>query len=94
MPKTSTARNRLFGFDPGSGTVFLAGRTFALPASRPLRILIGVLLVLGGFLWFLPILGFWMLPLGLLVLSQDIPFVRRMRRKLASRYERWRRSRR
>jgi hypothetical protein len=54
-----------------------------LPQSRPLRIGIGILLIGGGLLGFLPILGFWMIPLGLLVLSVDIPIVRRWRRQLA-----------
>ncbi|MBB2674881.1 UNVERIFIED_ORG: hypothetical protein GGE53_001390 [Rhizobium etli] len=40
-------------------------------------------LVLCGFLGFLPILGFWMIPLGLLVLSHDLPIARRLRRRLA-----------
>lgn len=59
----------------------IAGRTFKLPTSRLARMAIGVLLVLGGVLGFLPILGFWMVPLGLMVLSIDIPAVRRWRRK-------------
>jgi hypothetical protein len=54
-----------------------------LPQSRPLRIGIGILLVAFGLLGFLPVLGFWMIPLGLLVLSVDIPVVRRWRRQLA-----------
>jgi hypothetical protein len=53
-----------------------------LPESRPLRIGLGVLLCLGGLLWFLPVLGLWMLPLGFLVLSIDIPPVRRFRRRI------------
>jgi hypothetical protein len=44
---------------------------------------IGGLLIAFGFLGFLPILGFWMVPLGLLVLSIDIPRVRRWRRRFA-----------
>ena len=48
---------------------------------RWLRLIIGALLLLGGILGFLPILGFWMLPLGLLVLSYDLPPVRRWRRR-------------
>jgi len=32
-------------------------------------------------LGFLPVLGFWMIPLGLLVLSVDLPAVRRWRRQ-------------
>jgi hypothetical protein len=40
---------------------------------RIVRVPIACLLILGGFLWFLPILGLWMLPLGLLLLSVDVP---------------------
>lgn len=54
-----------------------------LPRSRLLRIVIGVLLMLGGLFSFLPIFGVWMIPLGLLVLSIDIPRVRRWRRRFA-----------
>ena len=53
-----------------------------LPQSRPTRIGLGILLVAGGLVGFLPILGFWMIPLGLLVLSVDLPPVRRLRRRL------------
>ncbi|TIT78977.1 MAG: hypothetical protein E5W56_11835, partial [Mesorhizobium sp.] len=55
-------------------TVF--GREFTMPRSRGLRIAIGVLLTIGGILGFLPILGFWMVPLGLLVLSYEFALVR------------------
>jgi hypothetical protein len=55
---------------------------FHLPQSRPTRIGLGILLVAGGLVGFLPILGFWMIPLGLLVLSVDLPPVRRARRRL------------
>jgi hypothetical protein len=34
-----------------------------------------------GSFGFLPILGFWMIPLGLMVLSIDLPRVRRARRR-------------
>ncbi|MBT7941985.1 MAG: hypothetical protein HN719_01380, partial [Alphaproteobacteria bacterium] len=47
-----------------------------------LRLGIGVLLMLGGILGFLPIVGFWMFPLGLLVLSYDLPWARRWRRRM------------
>lgn len=40
-----------------------------------LRIGLGIILCLGGFLWFFPVLGLWMLPVGLIVLSQDIPWL-------------------
>jgi hypothetical protein len=55
---------------------------FHLPQSRPMRIGLGILLVAFGLLGFLPILGFWMIPLGLLVLSVDLPPIRRLRRRL------------
>ncbi|MGI8724023.1 MAG: hypothetical protein ACR2J1_01350 [Methyloceanibacter sp.] len=62
--------------------VRLFNRHFHLPQSKPLRIGIGVLLVAGGLVGFLPVLGFWMIPLGLLVLSVDLPIVRRWRRQV------------
>ncbi len=58
-------------------------RRIPLPASRAARIALGGALIAGGFVGFLPILGFWMLPLGLLVLSVDVPAVRRWRRRFA-----------
>lgn len=67
----------------------LFGRTFVLPRSRLARIGVGVALIFGGILGFLPVLGFWMVPLGVLVLSQDIPAVRRFRRKFWVRISRW-----
>jgi hypothetical protein len=66
----------------------LFGREIPMPASRIGRIVLGVLLIFLGFLGFLPVLGFWMIPLGLLVLSHDLPAVRRWRRRLAVRFER------
>ncbi|MCB1417531.1 MAG: hypothetical protein KDJ74_00420, partial [Notoacmeibacter sp.] len=42
----------------------------------------GIALVLLGFLGFLPVLGFWMIPLGLIILSQDSAPVRRWRRRV------------
>lgn len=53
-----------------------------LPGSRILRVCIGLALILGGCLGFLPVLGFWMVPLGLLVLSIDFAIARRWRRRL------------
>jgi hypothetical protein len=36
---------------------------------------LGILLVLGGIFSFLPVLGIWMLPLGLLLLAVDLIFL-------------------
>lgn len=66
-------------------------RQLNLPRSRLVRMGIGIVLVIGGILGFLPILGFWMVPLGLIVLSVDLPIVRRWRRRLDLWWERRRR---
>jgi hypothetical protein len=65
------------------GSVKLGSYTLPLPRSRLLRIAIGVALILGGIFAILPVFGVWMIPLGLLVLSVDIPRVRRWRRRFA-----------
>jgi hypothetical protein len=46
------------------------------PAAAPYRIPAGIALTVGGIAGFLPILGFWMVPLGLAVLAQDVPVMR------------------
>ena len=38
-----------------------------------IRLPLGIVLICGGILSFLPILGIWMLPLGLLLLAVDLP---------------------
>ena len=58
-------------------------KSIELPRSRLVRIGIGgSLVVLGAFGGWLPVLGFWMAPLGLLILSADIPPIRRLNRRL------------
>jgi purine-cytosine permease-like protein len=64
------------------------------PASRTGRLVVGILCIFGGLLGFLPVLGFWMVPLGLIILSVDFPFVRRFRRRSEVRLGRWWRKRR
>lgn len=59
------------------------------PSSRWLRVPVGLLLVLGGLLGFLPVLGFWMLVPGLLLLSLDVPFLRLPVRVAIVRVRRW-----
>ncbi len=45
-----------------------------------LRTLLGLLLVAGGVVGFLPVLGFWMIPLGVLVIGLDVkPVLRWLR---------------
>jgi hypothetical protein len=51
--------------------------------SRWIRIPVGLLLVVGGLAGFLPVLGFWMVPVGLVLLARDVAFLRRpVRRSL------------
>jgi hypothetical protein len=59
----------------------LFGRGVAVPRSRALRVALGVGLVLAGTVGFLPVLGFWMIPLGLFVLAIDFPVARRLKRR-------------
>jgi hypothetical protein len=58
------------------------------PASRWVRIPSGALLVVGGVLSFLPVLGIWMLPLGLALLAEDVPALRSSRSKVLDWVER------
>ncbi len=47
-----------------------------------LRLLLGILLILGGLVGFLPVVGFWMIPLGIAVAALDIkPLYRWIRGK-------------
>jgi hypothetical protein len=56
------------------------GKRIPLPANIIMRVGLGLLCIVGGLFSFLPILGVWMLPLGLMILSIDFPPVRRFRR--------------
>lgn len=65
---------------------------------RLVRAPLALLLIVGGLFSFLPLLGIWMLPLGLLLLAVDLPALRaplsalliRARRRLGIRTARWR----
>lgn len=81
-------QKRFFDFHAGRGEIRIGTRQFRLPQRAPARIALGAGLVVGGTLGFLPVVGFWMIPLGLLVLSQDIPAVRRWRRSFVVRMQR------
>lgn len=79
------------------------GRRVPLPRSKALRVSVGLVLTVFGLFGFLPILGYWMIPIGLMVLSIDMPGVRRFRRRMEvrlvplwrrvkQRWSRWRRT--
>lgn len=52
---------------------------------RGMRLFLGVLLIIGGIFGFLPILGFWMIPLGVMVAAMDVRLYRRWRSRRANR---------
>ncbi|MFO1129589.1 MAG: hypothetical protein U1E66_14280 [Rhodospirillales bacterium] len=72
---------------PGRGAAALAW--LSRPEVRPLRVSAAVLLMIGGLVGFLPVVGFWMLPLGVLLLAQDVPFLRRFSVWMFNLFERW-----
>ncbi|MGQ9368559.1 hypothetical protein [Azospirillum sp. ST 5-10] len=47
------------------------------PSASWIRIPVGVLMMVGGLFSFLPVLGLWMLPLGLLLLALDVALLKR-----------------
>jgi hypothetical protein len=58
------------------------------PSSRWVRIPAGLLLIVGGILSVLPLLGLWMLPLGLMLLAEDVPLLRSWRDRMLNWIER------
>jgi len=60
----------------------IANHSLKVPGTRRTRRWAGVALIIGGILGFLPVLGFWMVPLGLIMLSIDSSTVRRWRRQM------------
>lgn len=73
-------------------------RWLRAPSSRRVRMPLGILLIVGSLFSILPVLGLWMLPLGLLLLALDVPLLRRPTRRcilcLERRFVRWKRARR
>jgi hypothetical protein len=47
------------------------------PKARWVRLPLGALFILCGLLWFLPVVGIEMLPIGLLLIALDVPFLRK-----------------
>jgi hypothetical protein len=81
-----------YRIDKEKGRLHLGKYALPFPQSKTGRGAIGVGLIAGGCLGFLPILGFWMLPLGLVVLSHDFATARRIRRRSGLKMARWSRS--
>ncbi len=67
-------------------------RTFAALRTRRatlIRVPLAILLIIGGIFSILPVLGLWMLPLGLLLLAIDLPALRGPLSALIVRFRRW-----
>ena len=56
---------------------------------RLVRVPLGVLMIVGGLFSFLPVLGIWMLPLGLMLLAVDVPLIRPRVSAALIRFRRW-----
>lgn len=59
------------------------------PEAKWLRLPLSFALIAGGTLGFLPVLGFWMLPIGALLLGEDIPPVRRVTLHALGKAQHW-----
>lgn len=59
------------------------------PGAMLVRVPLALLLILGGIFSILPVLGLWMLPLGLLLLAIDVPVLRGPLAALIIRVRRW-----
>jgi len=47
------------------------------PKAKWIRLPLGIVLVVTGFFGFLPVVGFEFIPIGLLLIAQDLPFLRK-----------------
>ncbi|KON65894.1 hypothetical protein KOEU_05820 [Komagataeibacter europaeus] len=65
-----------------------AMRWLLQPGRAWLRAILGSALIVGGLLSFLPVLGLWMLPLGLILLAEDMPPLRKLTARMLEWIER------
>ena len=59
------------------------------PQARWIRWPLGLALIVGGMFGFLPVLGFWMIPLGALLIGENIPPIRRATLRMLGQLYRW-----
>jgi hypothetical protein len=52
-------------------------RWLRAPSSRWIRLPVGILFIVASALWFLPVVGIELLPIGLLLIAEDVPFLRK-----------------
>ena len=67
----------------------ILGYRIGLPGHPALRMALGGAFTVFGLFGFLPILGFWMIPVGLTILAVDSPLVRRFQRRNTVRLGNW-----
>jgi hypothetical protein len=67
----------------------IAQAVHKLRNARPawLKLVAAALLMVGGLFWFLPLVGIWMLPLGLILVADRFPATKRLLVKLLLRME-------
>ena len=58
------------------------------PSARMVRVPAGIILIVFGAIGFLPLVGFWMIPLGLLLIAHDVPLLRNPMARLLAWIER------
>ena len=72
----------------GGGLAWLSA-----PGRWWLRLPVALVFVLGGLLGFLPVVGFWMLPIGVILIAVDLPVLRpaagRLVVRLRAVFRRW-----
>ena len=69
------------GLERGRGVYRRSLRWIVRHVPPGARTLLGLVLIVGGVFGFLPILGFWMIPLGIAVILLDVAVVRRWARR-------------
>ncbi len=67
-----------------------ASRWLRSPQARWVRVPAGLLLIVGGVLFILPLFGLWMVPLGVILLADDIAAFRQLRERMLGMIERYR----
>ena len=76
---TTTQLNRYFEMIERRVPIKMSAsiRWLRKPSSFAVRLVVALLFIVGGIFSFLPVLGIWMLPLGLMLIAQDVPFLRK-----------------
>ena len=65
------------------------GYKLGVPGHPVPRVALGGLFVAGGAVGFLPVVGYWMVPVGLAILAIDFPPVRRFHRRSTVKLGNW-----